>query len=101
LSALKSWLGLYEGKNADVYITGSNTNLLSSEFTTLLNPDSAIVFGTPFANPLASVHCPLRLMNHKVRLGKVQCTSARSLCEIRPKPIAEFGFKKESKPKTG
>jgi hypothetical protein len=28
-----------------------------------------------------------------VRLGKVQCATARSLCEIRPKPITESGFK--------
>jgi hypothetical protein len=59
------------------------------------NPKTAIAFGTPFANPSALAHCPLRSTNHKVRvrLGKVQCAPARSLCEIRPKPIAVFGFK--------
>jgi hypothetical protein len=31
-------------------------------------------------------------MHHKVRLGKVQCAPARSLCEIRPKPIEESGL---------
>jgi alpha-L-rhamnosidase len=58
----------------------------------VLNPDSAIAFGTPSANPSADAHCSLRSTHHKVRLGKVQCASARSLCEIRLKPIAEFGL---------
>jgi hypothetical protein len=58
----------------------------------LFNPKTAIAFGTPFANPSAFAHCPLRSTHHKVRLGKAQCAAAQSLCEIRPKPIAEFGF---------
>jgi hypothetical protein len=41
-----------------------------------LNPESAIAFGAPFANPSASAHCPLRSTHHKVRLGKVQCAAA-------------------------
>jgi hypothetical protein len=45
-----------------------------------------------FANASAFAHSPLRSTHHKVRLGKVQCAAARNLCEIRPKPIAEFGF---------
>jgi hypothetical protein len=57
-----------------------------------LNPKTAITFRTPFANPSALAHCPLRSTRHKVRLGKVQCATARSLCEIRPKPIALFGL---------
>jgi hypothetical protein len=58
----------------------------------LLIPKTAIAFGTSFANSSASAHCPLRSTNRKMRPGKVQCATARSLCEIRPKPIAVFGL---------
>jgi hypothetical protein len=67
----------------------------TDDFIALFNPKTAIAFGTPFANASAFAHCPLRSTNRKVRLGKVQCATARSLCEIRPKPIAVFGFNKK------
>jgi hypothetical protein len=62
-----------------------------------LTPKTAIAFGTPFANPSASGssgrHIGLPIQTHnKVRLGKVHCATALSLCEIHPKPIAVFGF---------
>jgi hypothetical protein len=57
-----------------------------------LTPKTAIAFGMPFAKASAFAHCSLRSTNYKVRLGKAQCATAQSLCEIHPKPIAVFGY---------